>query len=330
MNRYRKCVVSIREKVQLTLRLAQSVREYNKLEIHIREQSHLKQQAEVKVNELKQKCIEWKADCRKLLALAHKSTGTNPNEDLPQSFLTEFEPLPSSLEELDDKIHEYQVRADSTVQTDETVVEEYRQREEEIADLENKIQRKEQEKDNHQATIEEAKQLWLEPIKDLIGRINESFRYFFSCLNCVGEVDLKIPENPEDYHKYGIRIKVKFRDAEQLKELSPFHQSGGERSVTTVLYMLALQELVTCPFRCVDEINQGMDPINERKVFELVVNTVCQKSTSQYFLLTPKLLPDLSYARNMQILCINNGPFMLSHKQWNLRKIIKNRAKIED
>ena len=33
-----------------------------------------------------------------------------------------------------------------------------------------------------------------------------------------------------------------------------------------------------------------MDPSNERKVFELVVKTVCQKSTSQYFLLTPKVL----------------------------------------
>ena len=34
---------------------------------------------------------------------------------------------------------------------------------------------------------------------------------------------------------------------------------------------------------------QGMDPVNERKVFELVVKTVCKKSSSQYFLLTPKV-----------------------------------------
>lgn len=60
----------------------------------------------------------------------------------------------------------------------------------------------------------------------------------------------------EEYSKYGIRIKVKFRDSEPLRELSVHHQSGGERSVTTVLYMMALQELAKCPFRCVDEINQ--------------------------------------------------------------------------
>lgn len=52
-------------------------------------------------------------------------------------------------------------------------------------------------------------------------------------------------------------LQVKFREHEQLCELSPFHQSGGERSVSTILYMMALQELTVVPFRVVDEINQG-------------------------------------------------------------------------
>ena len=60
----------------------------------------------------------------------------------------------------------------------------------------------------------------------------------------------------EDYEKYGMRIKVKYRDTEPLRELTTHHQSGGERSVATVLYMMSLQELTKCPFRCVDEINQ--------------------------------------------------------------------------
>lgn len=60
----------------------------------------------------------------------------------------------------------------------------------------------------------------------------------------------------EDYDKYGIRIRVKFRSSTQLHELTPHHQSGGERSVSTMLYLMALQELNRCPFRVVDEINQ--------------------------------------------------------------------------
>lgn len=60
----------------------------------------------------------------------------------------------------------------------------------------------------------------------------------------------------EEYDKYGIRIRVKFHSHTQLHELTAHHQSGGERSVSTMLYLMALQELNRCPFRVVDEINQ--------------------------------------------------------------------------
>ena len=40
---------------------------------------------------------------------------------------------------------------------------------------------------------------------------------------------------------------------------------------------------------CVFSLFQGMDPTNERRVFELVVETVCRPNTSQYFLITPKV-----------------------------------------
>ena len=60
----------------------------------------------------------------------------------------------------------------------------------------------------------------------------------------------------DDYDKYGIRIRVKFRKTEALRELTSHYQSGGERSVSTILYLMALQELNRCPFRVVDEINQ--------------------------------------------------------------------------
>ena len=59
-----------------------------------------------------------------------------------------------------------------------------------------------------------------------------------------------------DFDKYGLKIRVKFRDADKLQELTRHHQSGGERAVTTAVYMISLQELSRVPFRCVDEINQ--------------------------------------------------------------------------
>ena len=92
--------------------------------------------------------------------------------------------------------------------------------------------------------------------------------------------------------------------------------------MATALYMLALRELTTVPFRCVDEINQGMDARNERLVFELLVRTSCHVSSAQYFLLTPKLLTDLKYSPRMNLLIVCNGPLMCHYTDWNMETFI--------
>ena len=68
-----------------------------------------------------------------------------------------------------------------------------------------------------------------------------------------------------------------------------------------------------------------MDAVNERRVFDLLVQTSCEERRAQYFLLTPKLLPDLNYARNMTVLVVNNGERMVPHTQWDMRKFIERR-----
>lgn len=89
-------------------------------------------------------------------------------------------------------------------------------------------------------------------------------------------------------------------------------QSGGERAVSTIFYLMALQDLARSPFRVVDEINQGMDPRNERMVHERMVDIACSERTSQYFLITPKLLNDLKFHPKMTIHCIASGEWMPS------------------
>ena len=107
---------------------------------------------------------------------------------------------------------------------------------------------------------------------------------------------------------------------------------------------MSLQSLTRSPFRVVDEINQGMDPRNERLVHKRMVGIACgvldqqpqtqsrtsrqsedqeeeenesdsalpgqRQGGSQYFLITPKLLHDLTYERGMRVLCIASGEYM--------------------
>ena len=82
--------------------------------------------------------------------------------------------------------------------------------------------------------------------------------------------------------------------------------------------------MAQAPFRVVDEINQGMDPRNERMVHERMVEIACREHTSQYFLITPKLLTGLRYDERMRVLCIASGEHMPREgQQLDFRKLIR-------
>ena len=103
----------------------------------------------------------------------------------------------------------------------------------------------------------------------------------------------------------------------QLEPLSKHIQSGGERSVSTIMFLMALQDMVTSPFRVVDEINQAMDSSNERNVFQCIT-AACSQGGKQYFLLTPKLLADLDYGEDTAIQFVYNGPYMQAKDAFSL------------
>uniref|UniRef100_A0A674NWB8 Structural maintenance of chromosomes protein 5 n=1 Tax=Takifugu rubripes TaxID=31033 RepID=A0A674NWB8_TAKRU len=241
-----------------------------------------------------------------------------------------FAKLPDTPDDIDSMLNEERSRSECFTGLSENVVDEYNRSDQEIKELENELEEKKNALESYRQNISEAKERWLNPLKQLVEQINEKFTAFFRSMNCAGEVDLH-SEKEEDYDKYGIRIRVKFHSNTQLHELTPFHQSGGERSVSTMLYLMSLQELNRCPFRVVDEINQGMDPINERRVFDIVVGTACKERTSQYFFITPKLLQNLKYAEEMTVLCVHNGAYMLPPNQWDdkafLRRCLQRKAK---
>jgi hypothetical protein len=119
------------------------------------------------------------------------------------------------------------------------------------------------------------------------------------------------------FKDWGVEIRVSFREGQKLQVLSARVQSGGERSVSTIMYLMALQDMMVSPFRCVDEINQGLDDRNERLVFRRIVENSCKPPgtggptdhSGQYFLITPKLLPNLydMEVEAMTVLFIFNG-----------------------
>lgn len=147
---------------------------------------------------------------------------------------------------------------------------------------------------------------WSKELNNLVDRISKNFSSSFISVASAGEVRLNT--EGEGYKDWRLELLVKFRDESDLRVLDPYVQSGGERAVSTIFYMLSLQGLTNSPFRVVDEINQGMDPKNERIVHKYMVESACkpnnQNMFSQYFLITPKLLTNLFYHEKMAVHCI--------------------------
>lgn len=53
-----------------------------------------------------------------------------------------------------------------------------------------------------------------------------------------------------------------------------------------------------------------MDVKYERAVHNELIQVTCAEDSGQYFLITPKLLPNLTYHENVTVLVINNGDWL--------------------
>ena len=139
---------------------------------------------------------------------------------------------------------------------DAEVIRKFKSHKKNVEDLEQEIERIEYDMAKRRENVDVVRTRWLTKLTKLIEEISEKFSYFFSNMGFAGMVELGKGDHINDFCNYGIEILVKFRENVPLQKLDPFKQSGGERSVSTALYMLALQHLTKVPFRCVDEINQ--------------------------------------------------------------------------
>lgn len=168
-------------------------------------------------------------------------------------------------------------------------------------------------KDSLDRRISKIEAEWEPLLTRLVAKLSKTFKKRFVAVASNGEVQLA---KALKYKDWRLEILVKFRNESELKILDRQSQSGGERAVSTIFFIMALQKLTNAPFRIVDEINQGMDPKNEKNAHKYLVHAACESTQSQYFLVTPKLLTGLYYHPQMRIHCIYTGPLIKGDKQF--------------
>ena len=234
-----------------------------------------------------------------------------------------------NLQDLEQEMYNLEQQASAIFASSEDVVRQYEQRKNEISAQEDDLSEKQAVLDKLNKQILKDKTLWLNGreasdehpeklmgLADLVKQISEHFGRYMAENQCRGEVRLYAPD--DDFAAYAIEVKVAFRAGTQLETLSAQHHSGGERSVSTMMYLIALQPLTPAPFRLVDEINQAMDPVNERRIWEQVVAASSGENSPQYFLVTPKLLNDLTYSETIVVHVVFNGVYNAKQDDWSV------------
>lgn len=186
------------------------------------------------------------------------------------------------------------------------VIDQFRARQREIANMTSEINDLLELQSQTEAKITNTRSKWEPTLRRVISEVSRQFSLAFDQMGLAGE--LRIVTDP-DYEKWKLEIMVKFRNSEELAPLSAQHQSGGERTLSTIMYIMSLLQLSRSPFTLVDEINQGMDPTAERVTHNHIVGLTCQPHASQYFLITPKLLPDLRVHELQKVLLVCNGAY---------------------
>ena len=96
-------------------------------------------------------------------------------------------------------------------------------------------------------------------------KIDNSFRKYFSKLTGGGEAALVL-ENPEDPFAGGMDMNVQFRNKASILVSGA---SSGERSVSAVAFIFALQDFMPTAFYVFDEIDAHLDPVHVSRLGDL-------------------------------------------------------------
>uniref|UniRef100_A0A3Q4GIK2 Structural maintenance of chromosomes 6 n=1 Tax=Neolamprologus brichardi TaxID=32507 RepID=A0A3Q4GIK2_NEOBR len=117
-------------------------------------------------------------------------------------------------------------------------------------------------------------------MRSLSVRCKLYFNNFLIKMNCCGS--MIFDHNNETL---SIMVKPPGREEDGVSDMRSL--SGGERSFSTVCFMLSLWEITESPFRCLDEFDVYMDMHNRRICLDLLLELSERQHLRQFIFITP-------------------------------------------
>lgn len=155
-----------------------------------------------------------------------------------------------------------------------------------IEGLKDKLQQLQENRKLMLRELEERKKAWRDAVVGLIEEITPVYQQVLATVGALGGVRL---EEGAGIEETGLQLLVGYKGAPP-SVLDPYMQSGGERSVALVAFILSLQSRIISPLRAMDEFDIHMDPQNREAIFKMILAQSRMGQSSQNIVITPSII----------------------------------------
>ncbi|MEM9136091.1 MAG: chromosome segregation protein SMC [Cyanobacteria bacterium P01_F01_bin.42] len=255
------------------------------LEDKIGAQKQARDQAEAQVRaktEAKQKLM-WELEKLEASHQEHQAALEQQEAQRRQQEAELPNPLPEipealDLEELLKTLKSLRRRLEAMEPVNMLAIEEYDRTQARLEELTQKLQTLEEERTELLLRVEKFTTLRLQSFKDAFDVVNENFQQIFGGLSD-GDGFLQL-EHPEDPFQGGLNL-VAHPKGKAVQRLASM--SGGEKSLTALSFIFALQKYRPSPFYALDEVDSFLDGVNVEKLSRTIQS---QASETQFLVVS--------------------------------------------
>lgn len=181
--------------------------------------------------------------------------------------INKLEPIEISIEEITSKIQRLEKRMQELGDVNMKALTAYDEVLSRQTSIKEQIETLSKERKEIMMRMQGYEQLKKETFMKTYNNINENFKEVFHQLS-EGEGELKL-EFPEDPLSGGMTIEAQPRD-KKLQRLESM--SGGEKSLTALAFVFAIQRYMPSPFYAFDEVDASLDTMNVERIAQMVQN----------------------------------------------------------
>ncbi len=181
--------------------------------------------------------------------------------------ISKLEPVETSIEEITSKIKRLENRMAELGDVNMRALAAYEEMLTRQSELKEQIETLSKERKEILDRMHGYEQLKKETFMKTFNHINENFKEVFHQLS-EGEGELKL-ECPDDPLSGGLTIEAQPRD-KKLQRLESM--SGGEKSLTALAFVFAIQRYMPSPFYAFDEVDASLDTMNVERIAQMVQN----------------------------------------------------------